>query len=762
MMRLYAATLFASAMLLFIVEPMVGKMILPTFGGTPAAWNTCMVFFQAMLLAGYAYAHGSTAWLGVRRQAAVHLAVLLIPLALLPINLTDGCPPPTDGNPTFWLLGRLLLGVGVPFFAVSSSAPLLQKWFSATNHKAAADPYFLYGASNIGSLLALLSYPLLIERMLPLGEQSHIWMIGYGLLIVLVAACAVLLWRSPPRTQPECASIANEPKACVSIANPTQASSPADGQPMSRAWWILLSAIPSSLMLGATTHITTNLAAVPLLWVMPLAIYLLTFVLVFARRPLIRQAWLIWSLPILLLFAAPSFFAQAAGIEAWLVLLHLLLFFVAAMVCHGELARRRPGPSHLTEFYLLMSLGGVLGGLFNTIVAPQIFSSVLEYPLVMGLVCFVFPRPAGSTQSPRARRLDLILPAGLAVIAAAAALWLRTSPLSQLPQVLMIVFGVLALICFACKDRPLRFGLTYAVTLATLGVVTHMQNGTLLDIERNFFGVKRILLDPTGSRRTLVHGTTEHGSQSTDPAKAGEPLAYYHRSGPIGNVFAALDQAGPANRVGVIGLGIGTLACYAHPGQHFTFYEIDPAVERIARDRRYFSFLADSRGTCDVVLGDGRLTIARAPNHEFDLILLDAFSSDAVPTHLLSQEAVDLYLSKLKDTGLLVFHVSNRFFAFEPLLARLADTRGLTCLARSELALEPRELEEGKMASHYVVMARPGRLLSLLASTPGWRPAAGAAGVVVWTDQYCDIIGLLRTGRRLSLGPREAVAGPTH
>jgi hypothetical protein len=345
-------------------------------------------------------------------------------------------------------------------------------------------------------------------------------------------------------------------------------------------------------------------------------------------------------------------------------------------------------------------------------------------------------------------------------MAVALMILLQTGLLGHHNQTLMVAFGMLALICFACKDRPVRFGLSYAVTLTTLGVLTHLQTGTLLDVERNFFGVKRVLLDPTGSRRMLVHGTTQHGSQSTDPAKAGEPLAYYHRGGPIGNVFAALDQAGGADRIAVIGLGTGTVACYARPGQHFTFYEIDPAIERIARDRRYFTFLSDCQGTYSVVLGDGRLTIARAPDREFDLIMLDAFSSDAVPTHLLSREAVDLYLSKLKDTGLLAFHVSNRFFDFEPLLAGLAEAKGLACLARAELQVDAQQWAEGKLASHYVVMARGGRPLSLLASTPGWHSATGRAGVAVWTDQYCDIIGLLRTGKPPALGPREAVAAP--
>jgi hypothetical protein len=360
----------------------------------------------------------------------------------------------------------------------------------------------------------------------------------------------------------------------------------------------------------------------------------------------------------------------------------------------------------------------------------------------------VLPRPAGLPESPRARRLDLLLPAGVLAVVTALAVALGAGPLLRHQQTMMVAFGVLAMICFAGKNRPMRFGLCYAVTLATLGGLSHLQAGTLLHIDRNFFGVKRVLLDPSGSFRTLAHGTTRHGSQSTDPARAGEPLAYYHRSGPIGDVFAALDEAGGAARVGIIGLGTGSVACYARPGQHFTFYEIDPAIERIARDRRYFTFLSDCRGTCEVVLGDGRLTIARAPDHHFSLILLDAFSSDAVPTHLLSREAADLYLSKLENTGLLVFHVSNQYFEFEPLLAGLARAKGISCLARDDRHVTPRQQAEGKRPSHYVAMARWGRSFSILASKPNWHAAVGGMGVVVWTDQYCDIFSLFRAGRR--------------
>lgn len=755
MMRLYAATLFVSAMLLFIVEPMVGKMILPTFGGTPAVWNACMVFFQAMLLAGYAYAHASTAWLGVRRQAALHLGLLLVPLVVLPIDLA-GNYSPAAGDPTFWLLGRLLIYVGLPFFVISSTAPLLQKWFAATDDPAAKDPYFLYAASNVGSLLALLGYPLVIERALALDEQSRIWTIGYGLLILLAVMCAVVMWRSTRRS---CPTVAPDEASPDAQRCDTQTPVPTSRPWAERLWWVFLAAVPSSLMLGVTTHMTTNMAAVPLLWVIPLAMYLLTFVLVFARRPILPHAWMVRLLPFALLMVVPLLFISFEGNEYRSLAAHLLLFFLVAMVCHGELARCRPDVSRLTEFYLLMSVGGMVGGLFNALVAPQVFNTVLEYPLAMCAACFAIPSPAGSASSPHARRMDLVAPAGVAVLAGLLALVMYTTSLGHSGLAMLIMAGLLCMVCFALKDRPIRFGLACAAAMGALIMVSDVQAGRLLHVERNFFGVKKVIIDPTGSFRAMVHGTTCHGIQRTDPGRANEPLAYYHRSGPIGDIFATANRAGPLTNVGIIGLGGGSLAAYAEPGQHFTFYEIDPAVERIARDRRYFTFLSDCRGTCDVVLGDGRLTMATAPDHHFDMIVLDAFSSDAIPTHLLTRQAVAMYLSKLKPGGLLAFHVSSRFFTFEPLLANVAVSEELACLTRADFRPTQTKIGDGRMGSQYLVMSKPGPTLALLSEMPGWRQPTGRIGLPVWTDQYCDVLALFKPATVSIFGPRNAMAG---
>jgi hypothetical protein len=752
----YAVTLFFSSVLLFVVEPMIGKMILPILGGTPAVWNTCMLFFQAALLAGYAYAHVTTTWLGIRRQAVAHIALLLLPLLVLPIAVVAGTRPPTGDNPVFWLLWRLLASVGLPFFVVSASAPLLQRWFASTGHPASGDPYFLYSASNFGSLLALLAYPVLIEPMLSLTSQSRAWGIGYALLVLMIGICAVMVWRSPlsrgassiggrsvrPDRGAEEAGLVRRggPRPCPTTTTTTTTTT------ASRVRWVLLAFVPSSLMLGVTSHITTNLAAVPLLWVIPLALYLLTFALVFARRPPLSHALVVRMLPFLVLLAGPFFFVSVPGMEWQSILLHLAMFFVAAMACHGQLAQDRPDTRYLTEYYLWISIGGVLGGVFNAIVAPMVFATVAEYPLAMVGACLL-QRPAGSAVARRVDRwLDLGWPLGLGVLEIGLLLALRTTAWNGTWAGLAMVFAVTVAACLFVRKRPIRFGLGYAVALLAFAMYARLGEGSLLRVERNFYGVKRVVSRSNGDVHILYHGTTLHGIQQTDPAHAREPLAYYHRNGPVGDVFSALHhKSAPAN-VAVVGLGAGAMACYAEPGQHFMFYEIDPAVARIARDPRYFTFLSDCCGTYDVILGDGRLTLARAPDRKYGLIFLDAYSSDAIPTHLLSREALRLYLSKLADGGMLAFHITNRFLNLEALLAALARDAGLVCLSRAQSEAECGDAQNptGELPAQVLVMARSPRDLGDLVTNRRWSTPRADPNASAWTDQYSNILGIVR------------------
>jgi hypothetical protein len=496
-------------------------------------------------------------------------------------------------------------------------------------------------------------------------------------------------------------------------------------------------------MLGVTTYMTTDIAAVPLLWVLPLATYLLTFVLVFARKPPISLASIAPALPLVLpvWMCTPMQF----GSMTWILIpLHLLLFFVVAMVCHGRLARSRPGPRHLTEFYLWISVGGVLGGLFNAVLAPLIFSRVIEYPLMLVLACLLRPRLTPTTDVPRDRRLDVLLPLAMGLITCGIVRAGQALDVLDNAAIRLLVFFVPAVICFIFRKRPLRFGLGFGAFLIATSYFADLQTGTTLHVERNFFGVKRIQIDAQGAFRELVHGGTKHGIQSTDPARSREPLAYFHRTGPIGDVFEALRGRDTDAPVAVIGLGIGTMAAYAEPGQRFTFYEIDPAVARLASNPEYFTYLTECRGEYEIVLGDGRQTLARAPDRSYGLIILDAFSSDAIPIHLLSREAIRLYLSKLDSDGFLAFHVSSRYLDLTPVLGNLAAEANLICLVRTDLKVSLQEREAGKFPSCYVVMSRQSEPVASLIDDPNWEAVEGDPSSALWTDQYCNVLSVFR------------------
>ncbi len=758
MRAVYTVTIFVSAALLFLIQPMFARMILPFLGGSPAVWNTAMVFYQTMLLAGYAYAHLTISRLGARRQAAVHVAVMLLPLLALPIAVPGGWAPPTDSSPVPWLLALLFVAVGLPYFVVSASSPLLQAWFAAGGSKA-GNPYALYAASNLGSMLGLLGYPALVEPRLRLAEQSLLWSGGYLLLLALTAGCAALLWRAP--------------REAATIGSPAATPEPPPAW-RRRLRWILLAMAPSSLLLSVTSYISADIAAIPLLWVWPLAIYLLTFTLVFANRPPLPHWIMVRALPIVLLPLLITILAGATQPLELLIPLHLITFFVAAMVCHGELAADRPGPARLTEFYLLLSLGGALGGMANALLAPQIFNAVLEYPLTLALCGFLLPAglvvarardkagsdeertavPEASAASPAAlgisatarnRRpsaasLDLLLPAGLglltvALIMAGQALSLRG------PAGIAIMLGLPALICFSFSRRPLRFGLGLAALLAASALYTR-GNEQVLYAERTFFGVHRVFLDGGSQTHVLAHGNTKHGAQSLEPERRHEPLTYYTRSGPLGQIFA--ERGGqPGLRVGAVGLGVATIACYAQPGQSWTFYEIDPAVARIARDPALFTFLRDCLPDAPIVLGDARLSLATTEG-QYDLLILDAYSSDAIPIHLITREALGLYLERLAPDGVLTFHISNQHLDLEPVLADLAADAGLTALVRNDQVLTQAEWEAGKAPSVWVLLARPSADLGALAADPRWQPARRVAGARLWTDDFSSLLSVLR------------------
>jgi hypothetical protein len=812
----FALAQLVAAALLFLVQPLVGKLLLPFLGGTPAVWNTCLVFFQALLLAGYVYAHLLSRWLSPRRQALVHGALLvavLLPLFLLRFDVaalaTTWLEPPTDRNPIPWLLAVLLITTGLPFFVVATTSPLLQKWFSGTDHPLARDPYFLYGASNLGSLVALLGYPTLLEPVLGTRAQAWAWAVAYLVLLALLVGCSALAVRRA--SAPACPAEGASEDACPTFWRKLR--------------WVALAFVPSSMMLGATTHITTDIAPIPLLWALPLTLYLLSFILVFSRLP----GWLLVGAALLLPVALIGWFSASSGagdfqdallastslrfyqllllaaavlfalvfarsperlhlgmvlllpfvvlavtaegnVASFLglrpferILLHLGALFVVAMVCHGELALTRPAPRHLTEFYVLLSLGGVLGGAFNALAAPLLFDRVLEYPLIAVVPCLLLPRLAEAL--PRFRGSALLRPA-LAVL-------LVGVGVAQAGALLAANFVDQEAASAWATERfapgRTREAALWLAEWGGRGDQGHVyENGEAVGTyrtlvrRRNFFGTFTVE-EMTDYRtwacyHTMYHGTTNHGAQRMD--RPWEPLTYFHPRGAIGQVFdsvkrknGALVAASPGAsrrpgrplRVAILGVGTGTLAAYAEKDWEVTLYEIDPAVVEVARDADLFSYLADAeaRGArVEVVLGDGRQQVRKAPDGHFDLLFMDAFASDSVPVHLITREAVELYFQKLAPGGLLVVNIANRYLSFRPVLGDLAHSLDLVAYAQ----LGASDPANYKFGSHWVVLARPaddlGDLTAKKDGSHGWVRLSPSGAGAPWTDDYSNLLSV--------------------
>jgi hypothetical protein len=728
---LFCLTLFCSSGLLFLAEPMFAKMVLPLLGGSPAVWNTCMVSFQALLLAAYAYGHWSIQWLGVRRQARMQLILLVAVVAALPVAIPHGWQPPAGQNPIFWLLAVLSVGVGLPFFAAASTAPVLQRWFSSTGHPASADPYFLYAASNLGSMIALLGYPTLIEPLMHLADQSRLWSTGYFGLIALVGFCALFI--GPGRQSSR-----------LLVVEKITAHR--------RLRWILLAMIPSSLLLGTTTFITTDIATVPLLWIVPLALYLLSFILVFASRPLVSHRIMIRLQPVVVLGVA-LFMLGRVGQPVWMVLaLHLAALFVSSMVCHGELAKDRPSVGRLTDFYLTMSLGGVLGGLFNALAAPLIFHSAAEYPIALVAACALCPRTKSVAAGGRwtYRAFDVIWPIGVVALAWGMPRGMTAILGRDSISLRMIALGVAVMAAGTAIRRRPRFLAALAALFFVAGIGA--AKGEVLAVRRSFFGIHRIVRNPDGPFNDLYHGTTVHGrqfvsAQSAMPSQPTIALTYYHRTGPIGQLLTQRLAAGKAKRIGVVGLGVGSLAAYADHNTELTYYEIDPAVRWVAEESGYFSFLrsAEDRGArIRIVMGDARLTLRDAPSHSCDVLVLDAFSGDAIPVHLLTREAMRIYTDKLADGGVLAIHVSNMYLDLLPVCSALVADARCVGMYQNDLDVNPQQTAWGKSASQWVIAAKSGQALAALRNDSRWKLLPPASTNRVWTDDFSNILGVFR------------------
>jgi hypothetical protein len=727
-LAVFAATLFSSALLMFLIQPMFAKMALPRLGGSAAVWSLALVFFQGVLLLGYGYAHLLVKLVSLRTGVVVHGLVMAGAVVSLPISISAGWDMPPEQGQALWLIGLFAASVGFPFFAISANAPLLQSWFSRSGHAQSHDPYFLYGASNAGSFAALIAYPLAVEPFLGLHPQTLAWSTGYVLLVAMVTFCGTLAASAVPAS-------ATAEGAAAENARVTWGD---------RAAWIVLSFVPSGLLVGTTAHIATDLVSAPFMWVLPLALYLLTFVITFQRRPWITHDFVIRRLGIII--APLCLFALSPATELWLVPVHMLVMFVIIMACHGELVRLRPAAGRLTEFYFLMSLGGVLGGMFASLLAPVIFNSIVEYPLLMiaGFAAVGAVRGKWAALSPRFWLALAVVAVNLGL------LWFGAGAAAGVKHFIMISWLLIALALLLAMSRE---ALAQAAILLSVMVVYQTVGKAAAPIEqaRSFYGVLSVYPAMNGRIHLLAHGTTKHGSQvvaddnglriATHP----EPQSYYYAGGPFGSLIGHMREGGRRlGNVAVVGLGTGSMLCHALPGENWSFYEIDPEVVRIAADPQYFTYLRDCGPAAGMVLGDGRLRLQQEPAGKFDLIVLDAFSSDSVPAHLMTVEALDTYFSKLKPDGAVVFHISNRFMELASIIEGAARQRGLVAwyntLDLKYWNPDPKKLD---LRPYLAVVARSPGAVKGLARDPAWHRASASQVAPAWTDDYSNILGAI-------------------
>lgn len=719
---------FAGAALIFLAEPMAAKMVLPRLGGGPSVWTGSMLFFQAVLLAGYLYAHLLGTRLAPRPQVIVHAAILAAGLATLPIAIPARLADPSGWPPLLWLTTALGGALALPFAALAGTGILVQRWYEGD------DPYPLYAASNLGSLVALLAYPVLVEPLLPVTVQAKVWTALYAGTAVLVVAYGLTTRKVP---------------SPMAVAPPVGWDR--------RIRWLVLALVPSSLVLGATQHMTTDIASVPFLWVVPLAAYLGSFVVAFSRRRILSpRAWqLVFGVTAVV--AAASFWALARSYAVALLVLHPVLVLAAGCACHGRLADSRPEPARLTEFYLWIAVGGLLGGVFNAVIAPAVFPMLLEYPLMILAAAFLLAEDDGRPSW----RLDALLTAGVAAIAIGAQILARRMDWSQRGGVLFVQAVIPSAAVLLLVRRPWRFALALAVLLAVGGTWGGIRGSTLLR-SRTFFGVHRVVersgptlaaqgedgaTRPVSVRfRILYHGTTRHGMQAVDPTLRGIPTSYYHPSGSVARVFDALGSR--LERIAVIGLGAGTLAAYAREGQSLTFYELDPEVVRIARDPALFTYVSESKARIEFVTGDGRLAIARAPAGSFGAIVVDAFSSDAIPVHLLTREAIALYLRALSPDGFVLLNLTNNHVDLLPVVDALAADAALGGLVGEDEPKTFREMLEGKDGARWAILARDPAVLEPLAADGTWlkipvNPSRAPDRRHLWTDDHASVFTAL-------------------
>lgn len=741
----FSLCIFAGSFLLFLIQPMVGKILLPCLGGVPAVWTACMLFFQTALLAGYVYAEKSIKWLGCDRQSVLHLMLMVFGYLLLPVNVNVAGVETAFSQPTTWLLTRLTASIGFLFFIMAANAPLIQRYYSRTGQSDSADPYFLYSASNAGSLLALLAYPFALEPILKVSQQRYLWSGLYILQTLLVFACCLQLWRAKKadgRVDQNSEKVALSPTWRDAVR------------------WSFYGFLPCSAMLGVTTHIATDIASGPMLWIFPLSLYLISFILVFARNELWRSIkWERLLFPVTLLIIAT--YHLKISEPSWLTIpLHLLGMFLICMCFHSRLANNRPPAALLNSFYVWMSVGGIAGGIFNGIIAPISFTTQAEYILTLllaALTVSAFSR-INSDKDVSNNREILVLTGYIACVAVLA--WLTPANKSRLLDTSGLYLGFVSLILIHLFYRFRKMSGIMLMLIAIMGAHSSSVDSRTIFIDRSFFGILRIsrlatdgivcdadlkIPDVQDIFYCLHHGTTLHGVERKVDVRPVFPLSYYSRESPIGLIF----RAGLTNRsfknIGVVGLGCGTLAWYGRSWQHFDFFEIDPKVVEIAENPKYFTYLSKSKASWKNIVGDARINLQLVPDHTYDLLVIDAYSSDSVPVHLMTLEAFKLYQAKIKKDGVLVLHISNRYFKLSPVIKLICDQIGMSAVRAFD---EPKRYSirydwydmDQVTRSDWVAATSDPEKMRLLRTYGDWKELPEYERYALWTDDYANML----------------------
>lgn len=733
----YVTTMLLSASLLFLVQPMFARMALPLLGGTPAVWAIAMCFFQAVLLGGYCYAHLLKKFVPPVYAVPLHVGLMALAWFSLPVNLPMADVPAGGATAGLWLIGLMAKAIGYPFFFISATAPLLQSWFARTTHKDAANPYFLYSASNIGSLGALIAYPFVVEPLLGLHNQALLWSFGFMGLAIAIGLCGLMMLQG---------------RAFVESSASTRSVNAITGK--ERGWWIFLSFVPSALLVAWTNHITTDIASAPFLWLPPLVLFLLTFVLVFRDRPLISLRLMrivqLVSLPIAFVvqFALPLSFTVPV------MIIGALSFFSTAIICHRQLYEARPDASHLTEFYMLMSLGGVLGGLFVSLIAPLVFNSVFEYPLllVVGVAARedVF-RNAKVIKVLKQPLLPIAICIGLMLLTALTAPQGGFHLLLSTRVIEAGLFGAFAYIAFRAQHMAVAALSMLMVVLSSLTGQTPERVAM-----RSYFGV--LSVTDNGDYRLLNHGTTVHGAERLDELTRSftakpHPLTYYSPEGGMARALLTtqtrLAAEGRSGIIRVIGLGTGSLACYAKPNEDWAYYEIDRDVIKVAQDKNQFTFLSSCAPNMKMIEGDARITLGQSKEEKADYLLVDAFSSDSIPVHLITTEAIQLYLTHVKDDGMLVIHVTNRFMDLVPVVAANMHAIDPALQGRVIDYVPPKAGDLNAAHSIAIAISKSSKNLESLDQSSDVKPLVPVAGIDQWTDDFSNLPGAIV--RRLSV-----------